>query len=400
METRFIFDFENEDYDSFLKFVKKAGLKLNAPVIHIAGSNGKSSTANFLSSIYEKAGYRVGLFLNTFFASPEEMIKINHEDIPSSRFEEIEKGFAKLFEKYDCSDFQKAFAIALSYFSSNKLDLVIVETGLGGTFDATNIGYENKVLSIITNISLEHTELLGTTLSQIANEKSGIFAEQVPVLLGHTDDSCKPTLVENALELSCSIFNVDVPHNVRLANVVHFDYGNYLDLSLCSGALYQVQNACVAIEAVIILQKEFPVEEDHIREGLKVRNLPGHFDIINGILFDGAENPYAMQGLASTISSFAPSDKAHAIFASLRGQNIAVELPLIDNYVGSITITTFSDPRARKEEDYFLYAPDYETAESFLDAAKKLKELHPEELIIVTGSMEFVYDCMKQWRKA
>ena len=398
--TDYIFDFEREDYDAFVKFVKKAGLVLRAPVIHIAGSNGKSSTANLLAGIYEAAGYKVGLFLNTYCDSPCQMIKVNHQDIELSQFNEIEKGFAKLFDKFELSDFQKAFAIALSFFSSLKLDLVIVETGLGGSFDATNIAYPETILSIITNISLEHTSLLGTTLSQIANEKSGIFVERVPVLLGQIDDLCKPTLVENALALSCPIHTVDDPHNVGVKENVVFDYGTNLAVELSSRALYQVPNACVAIEAVFVLSDRFPVSDEALRAGLKTKNLPGHFELIDGVLFDGAENPFAMQGFAKTIFTVAPNGRAHAIFASLRGQNIAVELPMIDNYVDSVTITTFEDERARQEEDYFLYAPDYESAPSFMYAIAKLQSAFPGELIVVTGSLAFVYAAMKEWRSA
>lgn len=400
MENRIVFDFENEDYDAFVKFVKKAGLGLNAPVIHIAGSNGKSSTAHLLSSVYEKAGYRVGLFLNQYFSSPREMISINHEPIKSVDYKKIEAGFSKLFEKFDCSAFQRVFAIALSYFASNKLDLLIIETGLGGALDATNIRYEDKALSIITNISLEHTDLLGTTLSQIANEKSGIFQDRVPVLLGKIDENCKETIVANALALSCPISNVDDPHNVSLKHGATFDYETHIGVELSSRALYQVPNACLVIEAVYTLSHRFNVSEEALREGLKAADLPGHFELSNGILFDVAENPFAMYGLASSVGVYAPGDMAHVIFASLKGQNIAVELPFIDNYVNSITITTFDDERARTEDDYFLYAPDYEYAPSFLEAVKDLQSRFPGELIIVTGSAEFVFDCLSKWRQA
>lgn len=402
MENRIIFDFASEDYDSYLKFIKKAGLSLNAPVIHIAGSNGKSSTANMLAAIYEKAGYQVGLFLNTYFADPTEMIQINHTPIEKGEFNQIEAGFAKLFDKFDCSPFQRVFAIALEYFSKKKLDLVVIETGLGGAMDATNLPYPNKILSIITNISLEHTELLGTTLSQIAYEKSGIFQDRVPVLLGAVGENCKETLVEAALSAHCQIFNVDKPYNVRFdGESFCFDYGTLLQVKMKSNAAYDVSNACLAIEATINLSNHFRVDEQTIRDALAaLDHLPGHFQLVDGVLFDGAENPFATEGLAHSIGAINPMGKAHVIFASLKGQNIAVELPLIDNYVDTITITTFDDERARVEEDYFLFAPDYESAPSFFDALKDLQTRFPGELIVVTGSMEFVYACLKEWKAA
>lgn len=400
MANKYEFDFEHEDHDAFLKFLKKEKLGLSVPVVHIAGSNGKSSTANLLAGIYEHAGYNVGLFLNTYFSSPREMIKVNHKDIDEASFSKIELQFAKIFEKFGLSGFQRVFAIALAYFSSLHLDLAIIETGLGGAYDATNILYDDKVLSIITNISLEHTDLLGTTLSQIANEKSGIFADRVPVLLGQVDESCKPTLVDAALGLSCEISSVDDPHNVALKECASFDYGTYLNVELSTKALYMIPNACIAIEATFALRNNFRVKEEDIREGLKTPNLPGRFELIDGVLFDGAENPFAMQGFAKSIFAYAVSGNAHAIFASERGQNIAVELPLIDNYVETVTITTFDNPLARVEDDYFLFAPDYESAPSFMYALAQLQSRFPGELIVVTGSLDFVFSAMKEWRSA
>ncbi len=402
MENRLVFDFQAEDYDSYQKFIKKAGLSLDAPVIHIAGSNGKSSTANMIAAIYEKAGYQVGLFLNTYFVNPSEMIQINHVPMEMAEFQQIEAGFAKLFEKYDISNFQKAFAIALSYFAKKKLDLVVIETGLGGAFDATNLPYPNKLLSIITNISLEHTELLGTTLSQIAYEKSGIFQDGTPVLLGSVGDNCKETLVENALSSHCQIHEIGRPYNVFFdGQSFVFDYGTMLQIKMKSNAAYDVANACLAIEATICLAHQLNAGESIIREALaSLDHLPGHFQLVDGILFDGAENPFAMEGLARSIGAINPNGTVHVIFASLKGQNIAVELPLIDNYVDTITITTFDDERARVEDDYFLFAPDYESAPTFFDAVKNLQTRFPGELIVVTGCMEFVYACLKEWREA
>ena len=153
--------------------------------------------------------------------------------------------------------------------------------------------------------------------------------------------------------------------------------------------------------ATIVLSNHFKVELDMIRDALsELDHLPGHFQLIDGILFDGAENPYAMEGLARSIGAVDPLGKVHAIFASLRGQNIAVELPLLDNYVDTITITTFDDDRARVEDDYFLFAPDYESAQCFMDAVKDLQTRFPGELLVVTGCLEFVYACIKEWKQA
>lgn len=394
MEMRF--DFASEDYDSYLKAIKKSGLGCSCPVIHIAGSNGKSSTANLLSAIYEASGRKVGLFLNHFVSHPREMIQINHEMIALEEYEKIEKNLSKISDKFDLSSFQRIFMIALSYFESAKLDLCVIETGLGGSLDATHIHYPKLALCLITNVSLEHTELLGTTLSQIGNEKCGIFQERVPVLFGPLDDSCKPTMVDLALSLDCPIHNVDEPHFVQLKeDGFHFDYGGKHDLRLDSFAHYDLSNACLALEAVAALENAFPVEEEAIRKGLAIKPLPGHFQRIDNILFDCAENPAAMTALMRSLAIFR-AKQVDVIFASSREQNIAVELPLIDNYVHSITLTTFEGSDARVEDDYFLFAPDYLSSPSYEDAKKTLLEAEPNALLVVTGNMEFVFDCLKK----
>ena len=393
------FDFASEDYDSYLKAIKKSGLGLSCPVIHIAGSNGKSSIANFLAGIYESSGRKVGLFLNHFVSHPRQMIQINHQPIALEEYEKYEKNLSKIADKFDLSALQRIFMIALSYFESAKLDLCVIETGLGGSLDATHIHYPKLALCLISNISLEHTELLGTTLSQIGNEKCGIFQERVPVLFGSLDESCKSTMIDLALSLDCPIHHVDEPHYIQLKeDGFHFDYGGNHDLRLASFAHYDIANACLVLEAVAVLQGAFPVTEESLRKGLTIKPLPGHFQRIDNILFDVAENPAAMSVLMRSLAIFR-AKQVDVIFASSRDQNIAVELPLIDNYVHSITLTTYEGKEARVEDDYFLFAPDYLSSPSYEEAKKALLEAEPNALLVVTGNMEFVFECLKKEMK-
>ena len=391
------FDFANEDYESYLSFVRKEKISLSCPVVHIAGSNGKSSVAQLLFSLYLASGYKVGLFLNTYYSSAEEMILINGKPVETARVEAKMKEYAKPFDKFGLSDFQKIFVIACCLFGEEKLDLAIIETGMGGAMDATNIPYKDKALSIITNISLEHTEILGTTLSQIAYEKAGILVEGVPVLFGELDESCKETLIDASLTSSCPIHNADQAHNIAFdGSGFHFIYGGREDLYLPRLSQFDVKNASVALEAVSLLKERFPFKEETINQALAIKPLRGHMEAHGDILFDGAENAYAMNGLALTLPAFAAGKKVHVIFASKRGQNIAVELPLIDNHTDGITLTTFEGEDVRNEDDYFLYAPDYEYIPSFKEALASLNERFPEDKILVTGCLEFVYACLKE----
>ena len=152
-------DYQRENFDDFLK---KVGFKYSIPSIHIAGSNGKGSTANYLANIYRCHGLKVGLFTSPYLNNVNEMISINGEDIKNDVFESFIKDNEKLFNKYSLSPFEIQTFIALSYFEKEKCDIAIIECGMGGEIDATNIF--KPIAAIITSISLEHTAFLGRSL--------------------------------------------------------------------------------------------------------------------------------------------------------------------------------------------------------------------------------------------
>ena len=165
-------DYQRENFDGFLL---KVGFKYNVPSIHIAGSNGKGTTANYLANIYRAHGLKVGLFTSPYLNNVNEMININGVDITDDEFVSAIKDNEKLFNKYSLSPFEIQTFIALSYFEKKQCDLAIIECGMGGEIDATNIF--NPIASIITSISLEHTAFLGRSLCEIAYQKAGIIKD-------------------------------------------------------------------------------------------------------------------------------------------------------------------------------------------------------------------------------
>ena len=177
--------FERTDYqrDNFDTFLRKEKFSFVIPSVHVAGTNGKGSTTYYLSSILMKAGYKVGTFISPFFYKVNEMIKVNGQDISDDDLNRLYQEYEKAFKKYDLSPFEIETFLALTYFQKQSCDVCVVECGMGGEYDATNI-FE-PILSIITTIALEHTEVLGRTLSEIAAHKSGIIYENIPVLLGN-----------------------------------------------------------------------------------------------------------------------------------------------------------------------------------------------------------------------
>lgn len=379
------------DRENFDKYCAKRKLFLSCPVIHITGSNGKGSTAHYLEAIYLAAGFHVALFSKPFFYKVNETMRFDGKEISDEELAAFWASGKKDFDKFGLTSFEANVALAYRFFESKRPDIAIVEAGMGGVIDATNIDDMDTRLAIITSISLEHTSYLGTTLSQIALHKAGIIKPDSPVLLGKMDETCLDTIREEARKLHSKVVRVESYHfNHLVENAFHFDYGPYKDVVLNTTADYQLRNACLAIEATRILQEDFPVEESAVRSGLANETLPGRLERFGRIVLDGAHNPEAMECLCRCVPTLSRGKPVHVLFASFRDKNIAVELPSLANVVADITLTTFDHPRARTEDEYFLYISDHPFV---ADAEKALEDLlanFPEDTILITGSLNFV----------
>ena len=203
-----------EDYqrDNFEKFLKKVSFKYDVPSIHIAGTNGKGSTATYIARIYKEAGYKVGLFTSPFFYEMNEMIEINGEYISDEEVKRYIDSYKKEIEKYNISAFELETFIALNYFKDQKVDIAVIECGMGGAIDATNIF--TPILSIITSVSLEHTMFLGSSIYEVATQKAGIIKEEVPCLIGELVDEAIDSISNYALEMESKLTKVGPTFNI------------------------------------------------------------------------------------------------------------------------------------------------------------------------------------------
>ena len=380
--------YSREEFD---RYCHKEKLKLSCPVIHITGSNGKGSTANFIAHIYQSAGYKVACFVKPAFLCVNECILLNGKQIEDETLSRLFDENKKAFEKYGLSAFEATVALAYRYFEAQKPDIAIIEAGMGGDIDATNIVDLPTILSIITSVSLEHTAYLGTTVSQIAYAKAGIIKEETPVLIGKLDDAAKEPIREYADDMDAPLSEVDDYHFEELVNGNYaFDYRPYKRLLIPTPTKYQLKNASLAIEAIKLLSNSFPVSEEAVRQGLLMPMLPGRFERRGNVVFDGAHNPEASQSLVESLAALSLEKPVHILFAAMRDKNIAVMLPLLNRDAESITLTTFPHFRARTEEDYFLYVEDYPFVEDPKAALEGLLKDYPDDYILVTGSLAFV----------
>jgi dihydrofolate synthase/folylpolyglutamate synthase len=379
--------YDREDWD---RFVAKIHLRLEVPFIHITGSNGKGSTANYIYQIYQASGYKTALFSKPYFYRANEMMQINGVLITDADFARIFTEKEAEIKASNLSSFEIETYIAFAYFNEQKPDLAIIECGMGGATDSTNLADDVPLLSIITTVSLEHTAFLGRTVSEIALNKGGIIKKEAPVLVGQLEESADNVLKDIARRQHSLYYVVDAYHN-EVYDKPHyrFEYQPYKALEVLTPAKYQLTNASMALEAVKILQSRFPVSEDGIRHGLLSKPLPCRMERHRNIILDGAHNPEAVEALMASLVPMAEGKPIHVVFASLRDKNIAVELPRIDRDVAEIVLTTFPSERARNEDDYFLYEGDYSFNPDFKEVINNFMVKYPDDLILITGSLAF-----------
>ena len=265
----------------------------NFKSIHVGGTNGKGSCSHMLSSILQEAGYKVGLYTSPHLVDFRERVRINGEMITKDSVSKFMQHNFDFFESNNVSFFEMTVGLAFNYFSFNKVDIAIIEVGMGGRLDSTNI--ITPILSLITNISIDHTKFLGSNISDIAREKAGIIKEKTPIVIGETQDEIKSIFIDVANTKSSEIVFAD-----------DFIYDNYdCDLQ----GIYQKKNIKTVLKASEILQQnDYKINDVHIKTGLNnVSNntgLKGRWDIIQNnpmIICDTAHNMAALKEVISQL---------------------------------------------------------------------------------------------------
>ena len=276
--------------------------------IHVAGTNGKGSFCSMTSSVLQAAGYKVGLYTSPFIYRFNERMRVDGCDIPDNTLAEITE-FVKPHAdamKDKPTEFELITAIAFEYFRREKVDVVVLECGMGGRLDSTNI-INDPYLSVITGISLDHTAFLGDTVEKIAKEKAGIIKDHAPVLFGGEDTAARQVITEVAKALGSDIFSPDYSRlNIRTSALecTDFDYKDLQNAKISLLGLYQPRNAALVIEAVKILnQRGLRISDKALLDGLFAARWRARFEIIGKdptVIFDGAHNP---EGIAAAVES-------------------------------------------------------------------------------------------------
>ncbi len=388
-------DYQRVNFDNFLSSIH---FSYSVPSIHITGTNGKGSTAKYIASMYSACGYKVGLFASPFLSEPNEMISINGTDISDDDFLGIINEYNKQIDKFDLSAFEAQTLVALTYFERNKCDIAIIECGMGGEIDATNIFA--PILSIITSVSLEHTDYLGYSISEIAEQKAGIIKEEKPVLVGNVPEEALTVITMKCKETKSFAYYLGHYVNKEFTGSgFTFDYGELKGLEIPSLADYSVTDACMALEAIYVLKDRYPYNPDKLKEGLKNTKIPCRLEAVRNnplVVLDGGHNPEAIQKLCSSLQNIANGKPIHIIFACFRDKNLGNMLSLLGAVTDDLTITTFDHPRARTEDEYFLFLGDYKFEENAKELIKNKMNEFPDDVILITGSLAFA-GLVREW---
>ncbi|AKL97807.1 bifunctional folylpolyglutamate synthase/dihydrofolate synthase [Endomicrobium proavitum] len=359
----------------FLKALGDPHKKLKC--VHIAGTNAKGSTAAFTASILKNSGYKTALYTSPHLRRITERIKINGKDISKKTFAAIAEKYLALAEKCKLSYFEYLTAIAFIYFAAQKVDIAVIETGLGGRFDATNV-ITDPLVAIITSVNIDHAEILGSTIKKIAFEKAGIIKNSKVV--------CGKLSAQALKVIKCKtnplVFGKDFTVTYKKQSL-RFDYNglkdNLKNLKISLYGKHQIQNAAVAACAIEVLKsKGFVIKDSNIKKGLAKAQWPARFDVrkINGaqIIIDGAHNPEATDAFISALKDFDDGNiKRTFIFAAMKEKDYTTVIKKIVPYAGKVILPALRNKRAVDTEKLKLVFAKYIPARNIF-TVKNVKE--------------------------
>ena len=368
-------DAYNPGLSKINKFIKELSLSKNElKFIHVGGTNGKGSTCSFISSILKESNYKVGTFTSPHFFDFRERIRINDNKIQKSYITSFIKENKILIEDLGLSFFELSFGLCLSYFVENKVDYAIIEVGLGGRLDATNI--INPLVSVITNISFDHNEILGDSLEKIAKEKAGIIKENSKLIVGERNAKTDQVFINKAKEMSSKIIFVpDICQDIVYSEI---DYLN--------------KNIHTSIETCKLLNLE-NLSNEIIRRGIKNitlnNSLFGRWSILNNnpkVIFDSAHNEAGFISISNELSKIS-YNKIYILLSFVKGKeikNFIRHLPKNSNfYFTTLKIQRSMGVKEIKSNLGEIINFDEDPQRAY---SKIKTEASKDDLILVTGS--------------
>ncbi|MDP9041612.1 MAG: bifunctional folylpolyglutamate synthase/dihydrofolate synthase [Bacteroidota bacterium] len=373
--------------------------------IHVAGTNGKGSTSHMLAAILQKAGYKTGLYTSPHLHDFRERIRIDGRMIPEKKVIAFTEGIRHSIEKIEPSFFEITVAMAFEWFASEKIEIAVIEVGLGGRLDSTNIIVPE--VSVITNISYDHMDLLGNTLQKIAFEKAGIIKPGIPVVIGEEQAEVKNVFLQHAEENQSPIHFASQKRfpgewrtegQLLYVQLTEVHSNNKKNFQLDLPGLYQLKNIVTVAEVIsILIQKGYNIPDPVMQQALKqvktLTGLHGRWDILHEnplLVTDVGHNEEGMKEIAKQIENTS-HEEIHIIIGMVKDkaiENILRHLPKMGKYY----FTRAQIPRALPESELAAHAEDLGLqGQSFPNVKQALQmallNANPKDLILVCGSV-------------
>ncbi len=383
--------------------------------VHVAGTNGKGSTSAFIASILMQAGYRTGLYTSPYIQRFTERIRIDTGEISREELAGITAFVKKYADQMEAmgdnhpTEFEIVTAIAFEYYYRKACDIVVLEVGLGGRFDPTNI-IETPELAVITSISYDHTDRLGNKLEQIAFEKAGIIKDNGDVVIYSQSREVEQVFEEACARRGAHLYKTDFSgmelHEFSPDGQV-FSWGGYDRLEISLLGRHQIKNALVAVRAAEIMSENgFDISQDDVRKGLAKTKWPGRLEILHKdpiLLIDGAHNPEGAAVLRKFLDDYFPGKPVTFIMGVLSGKDylsmISEVLPGCKRLFTVTPDTPKALPAASLAEASASYCNDIHISDTIVEAVRtSIETAEPDEIICAFGSLYYIGAVRDQFR--
>ena len=373
------------------------------PIIHVTGTNGKGSTIAMLSSLFVHHGQKVGAFVSPHLIDYTDRFLINGNVMPEEDFEIVgelvQQAEATLIDEYEpLSFFEIMTAMALVYFSRKKVEVALLEVGIGGLLDTTNIVH--STMSVITSIGMDHEEMLGNTLEEIAIQKTGIFKQNQAVVLGNL-----PTEALQVAEVVGKAYNCDIHQFKREFNIKRFEDGlvfTNADTQIYIPRLnlkgkHQLENAAVALECFLRFEEKFqlPIELSAIQESFQTVTWPGRMEVVHQsptVILDGAHNIHALKRFVETVKQHGELEAQQTIlFSALKRKHYKEMVDYLRKELpeARLVVTTFDYAGAIERTDYPSSEIEFvENTQQFIE--NYINKRSDQETLWITGSLYFI----------
>lgn len=382
--------------------------KLN--IIHVAGTNGKGSTCSFISTILVECGYKVGLYTSPYLETFTERIRINNENIPEEKVANIislikEKIDIMIKEGYEYpTEFEIVTAMAFYYYFIENTDYVVLEVGLGGRYDATNV-IDKSLVSVITSISLDHTGILGDTLEKIAYEKAGIIKENGTVFVYNQTDIVKNVIKEVCNKKNAKYIEVDFDDVIIKKSDINyqsFDYKKYKDIKINLIGEHQIKNSILALNVVEFILDN--IHLDTIKKGIEKTKWAGRIEKLSKsplFIIDGAHNEDGAKSLQKVLDKNLKDKNMTLIIGMLEDKDIDTVLEILIPYFNKVITTTPNNPRAiscdKLKDKVYKYNKNVTQVKEIEKAVEyTLENSKKDDVIICAGSLYMIGEVRKE----